>query len=221
MIRRSAICLLVFMRIVDHVSALCREEFLLEYGIYSPGVIEYTDALARKDWPRFRDPFDIPSPRVEDGRIYPGETGFHWYANFPGNTEKVTFQYVVDVVENDDISTHGSLPGVCDTCPTFGDDTTTTNGFSIAPSIDEDGKLQTRFRLPNSTSTEPMFYTVSRTKSNTLRMEITLNTPHVPDGTFRLWIDGLLVKEDLRVLYRYYDDIFIRSMSLQTTAVSH
>jgi hypothetical protein len=31
--------------------------------------------------------------------------GFHWYANFPGNTEKVTFQYVVDVVENDDIST--------------------------------------------------------------------------------------------------------------------
>jgi hypothetical protein len=82
------------------------------------------------------------------------------------------------------------------------------------PSIDEDGKLQTRFRLPNSTSTEPMFYTVSRTKSNTLRMD--LEHSDVPDGTFRLWIDGLLVKEDLRVLYRYYDDIFIRSMSLQT-----
>jgi hypothetical protein len=65
-----------------------------------------------------------------------------------------------------------------------------------------------------------MFYTVSRTKSNTLRMEITLNTPDVPDGTFRLWIDGLLVKEDLRVLYRYYDDIFIRSMSLQTDGIS-
>jgi hypothetical protein len=26
------------------------------------GVIEYTDALARKDWPRFRDPFDIRLP---------------------------------------------------------------------------------------------------------------------------------------------------------------
>jgi hypothetical protein len=33
----------------------------IEYGIYSPDVIEYTEALARKDWPRFRDPFDIPS----------------------------------------------------------------------------------------------------------------------------------------------------------------
>jgi hypothetical protein len=47
---------------------------------FTARVIEYTEALARKDWPRFRDPFDIPSPRVEDGRIYPGETGFHWYA---------------------------------------------------------------------------------------------------------------------------------------------
>jgi hypothetical protein len=46
-------------------------------------------------------------------------------------------------------------------------------------------------------------------------MEITLNTLTYDGGT-RLWIDGLLVKEDLRVLYRYYDDIFIRSMSLQT-----
>jgi hypothetical protein len=55
----------------------------------------------------------IPSPRVEDGRIYPGETGFHWYANFPGNTEKVTFQYVVDVVENDDISTPWPLFQEC------------------------------------------------------------------------------------------------------------
>jgi hypothetical protein len=131
--------------------------------------------------------------------------------------EKVTFQYVVDVVENDDISTPmASLPGVCgDTCPTFGDDTTTTNGFSIAHLYDEDGKLQTRFRLPNSTSTEPMFYTVSRTKSNAAYGNH-LEHSDVPDGTFRLWIDGLLVKEDLRVLYRYYDDIFIRSMSLQT-----
>jgi hypothetical protein len=97
-------------------------------------------------------------------------------------------------VENDDISTPWlSSRSVCDLSD-FRDDTTTTNGFSIAPSIDEDGKLQTRFRLPNSTSTEPMFYTVSRTKSNTLRMEITLNTPDVPDGTFRLWIDGLRSK---------------------------
>jgi hypothetical protein len=94
------------------------------------------------------------------------------------------------------------------------DDTTTTNGFSIAPSIDEDGKLQTRFRLPNSTSTEPMFYTVSKLNP-TLRMEITLNTLTYPTvrsdcGLMDCW------SRDLRVLYRYYDDIFIRSMSLQT-----
>jgi hypothetical protein len=162
-----------------HVMCVLQRGVSIEYGIYSPDVIEYTEALARKDWPRFRDPFDIPSPRVEDGRIYPGETGFHWYANFPGNT-KVTFQYVVDVVENDDISTPmASLPGVCgDTCPTF--ETIRLPLMDSVCPIDEDGKLQTRFRLPNSTSTEPMFYTVSRTKSNTLRMEITLNTLTYP-----------------------------------------
>jgi hypothetical protein len=70
----GAIALLAFMRILDHVSALCRE-VPIGYGIYSPGVIEYTEALARKDWPRFRDPFDIPSPRVEDGRIYLAKQG--------------------------------------------------------------------------------------------------------------------------------------------------
>jgi hypothetical protein len=110
---------------------------------------------------------------------------------------------------------HGLSSRVCgDTCPTFGDDTTTTNGFSIAPSIDEDGKLQTRFRLPNSTSTEPMFYTVE------------LNpTRCVWKSPWTLWRTRRYVQtvdlmdcwsRDLRVLYRYYDDIFIRSMSLQT-----
>jgi hypothetical protein len=47
-------------------------------------------------------------------------------------------------------------------------------------------------------------------------MEISLNTPSVPDGVFKLWIDGLLVKEDSRVLFRYYDDIFIRSIRMRS-----
>jgi hypothetical protein len=103
----GVICLLTLMYAPVHVMCMCAErsfywnmEFTARTSLNIPKHLPEKIGLDSEI-------LSIPSPRVEDGRIYPGETGFHWYANFPGNTEKVTFQYVVDVVENDDISTHG------------------------------------------------------------------------------------------------------------------
>jgi hypothetical protein len=70
MIKYGVICLLTLMYAPVHV--MCVQRGVSGIWNLQPDVIEYTEALARKDWPRFRDPFDIPSPRVEDGRIYPG-----------------------------------------------------------------------------------------------------------------------------------------------------
>jgi hypothetical protein len=58
MIKYGVICLLTLMYAPVHVMCMQRG---VSIGICSD-VIEYTEALARKDWPRFRDPFDIPLP---------------------------------------------------------------------------------------------------------------------------------------------------------------
>jgi hypothetical protein len=62
MIKYGVICLLTLMYAPVHVMCVYAERSFYWNMDLQPDVIEYTEALARKDWPRFRDPFDIHLP---------------------------------------------------------------------------------------------------------------------------------------------------------------
>lgn len=199
--------------VVRGTDGVCSEEFKLELGKYGSGPVAYNETLARKDWPRFRDSFQPVDTLVRNGQMFPGDAGMAWYSNLPGLTDRVTFQYAVDVSVADATS---RIPGLCgDTCPY--DNATATNGFSIVPEIGPDRQLYARYVLPTALTTESMFYTLDATRLNTLRMEVRLNTAGLSDGIFRMWVDGLMVKEELRMQYRYYDDIFVRSLMIRAS----
>jgi hypothetical protein len=97
----------------------------------------------------------------------------------------------------------------------------------VIPFINESGALHVKIKLPllpegfgsaevfGSEEALDSARNVSQIRSNTIRMEVTLNTPAERDGIFRLWYGGQLVREDMGVLYRYYDDIFVRSLVMR------